>query len=101
MRDIPEMRSQKSPHLSHNQRLPPTHANTMKIPNCELRLVETMPTVLAKKGIASNLMSTYEAIMTLIRGAQKQFSMMSKWVIEPTGKSKYAFHEMFNGKFFL
>ena len=71
----------------------------MKIPNCELRLVETMPTVLAKKGIASNLMSTYEAIMTLIRGAQKQFSMMSKWVIEPTGKSKYAFHEMFNGKF--
>merc|ERR1711963_1215561 len=60
LRDIPEMRSQKSPHLSHNQRLPPTHANTMKIPNCELRLVETMPTVLAKKGIASNLMSTYE-----------------------------------------
>ena len=66
-------------------------------PLCELRLVETIPKPLNKKGIKSTHLSTFEAFMKLIKGSMKQFSMMSQWGFDGTGKGKYIFQEMFNG----
>ena len=66
-------------------------------PNCELRLVETIPSVLTRKGIKTNLISTYEAFIALIKGATKQFSMVSQWEFDGNGKGRYVFKEMFNG----
>ena len=113
MNDIPDIRAQKSPHISHSQRFSPVHSlNFIKNenarydkgmmkksmqPNCELRLVETIPSLLIKKGIKSNLISTYEAFMTVIKGAKKQFSMVSQWKFDGNGKGKYVFKEMYNG----
>ena len=113
MNDEPDIRSQKSPHISHSQRFSPVHSlnfiknenarydkDMMKKsmqPNCELRLVETIPSVLTRKGIKTNLISTYEAFITLIKGATKQFSMVSQWEFDGNGKGRYVFKEMFNG----
>ena len=69
-------------------------------PLCELRLVETIPTALNKKGIKSTHLSTFEAFMRLIKGSMKQFSMMSQWGFDGTGKGKLIFQEMFNGMLF-
>lgn len=63
-------------------------------PQCEFKIVETIPKVLESKGIRSHHISTFNAFLELVQNAQESFAMMSQWAIDGSGKDKYIFKAM-------